>query len=780
MTVSAATDRRRVRVRIDSTGRGVGFRAFLYHLARSLELAGFAYRDARGVVIEIEGDTSAVSHFLQRLDHEAPPRAAIERVDTEELTLAGETAFRIVGSSHLADGAGPGEPVVPTSLVAPDIATCDACLSELVDPRNHRYRYPFINCSDCGPRFTIVRSTPWQRARTTMAGFAMCERCQREFDDPLDRRFHAQPNACPACGPTARLLDRRGRTIDPGAARDAVRAAAHALRAGAILAIKGIGGYHLACRADDAQSVATLRARKNRAEKPFAVMVADVAAARRLAWVDDTEAALLSGRERPIVLARRRAAARLASSVAPGHRDLGLMLPYSPLTHLLLADTGLPLVMTSANAPGEPMLIRDADALARLAIMADLFLVHDREIASRADDSVVRAVTMPDGRQPLMIRRARGYAPASLPLPVPAHPAVVAVGGHTRNTFTLAAGERAWVGHHVGDLETVEAWQSFREGIAHLGRLCAVEPSTIAHDPHPEYLSSRHGAGQPAARRAVVQHHHAHFAATLAEHGEMGQAIGIVFDGHGHGEDGAVWGGEILCGDVSEVARVGHLWPVRMPGGTDAILAPWRMACAWLKELQDGIPAIPHALRGSVSGEDWRDAVELAQAGLRSPMTTSVGRLLDAISALCGVCPEASYEGQAAIELEMVADEHERSAYSMPVARKRGQLVLDARALVRAVVHDLESGVPVPAIAARAHRGLAVAAVRAAAEVAGRRGITTVALSGGVFQNVLLLERTTALLAQEGLRWLVPRRLPPNDGGLSYGQAVVAAARAEG
>lgn len=777
MTVSAATDRRRVRVRIDGTVQGVGFRAFLYRLARSLELGGFAYRDARGVVIEVEGETTRVGQFVQRLECEAPPQAAIDRVDTEELTLAGETAFRIVGTARTGGGTGPGDAVVPTSLVAPDIATCDACRSELFDPRSHRYRYPFLNCSDCGPRFTIVRSTPWQRERTTMSEFVMCERCQREFHDPLDRRFHAQPNACPACGPTARLVDRRGRAIDPGAARDAVRAAAHALRAGAIVAVKGIGGYHLVCRADDPHAVATLRARKGRAEKPFPVMVADVAAARRLAWIDDTEAALLSGRERPIVLARRRAAVRLASSVAPGQRDLGIMLPYSPLTHLLVADTGLPLVMTSGNAPGEPILHRDSEALSRLAAMADLFLMHDREIASRADDSVVRVVTMPDGRQPLMIRRARGYAPAPLPLPVPAHPPVVAVGGHTRNTFTLASGERAWVGHHVGDLETVEAWQSFREGIAHLERLCAVEPSTIAHDPHPEYLSSRHAAGQPDAKRAVVQHHHAHFAAALAEHGEAGEAVGIIFDGSGHGEDGAIWGGEIVCGDVSEVVRVGHLWPVRMPGGTDAILSPWRMACAWLMELQDADPAMPQVFRGSVGRQDWQDAAELARAGLRSPMTTSVGRLLDGISALCGVCVDASYEGQAAIELEMVADEHERSAYAMPIARLRGQLVLDARSLIRAVVHDLESGVPVPAIAARAHRGLAVAAVRAAREIAAARGITTVALSGGVFQNVLLLERTTALLAHEGLRWLVPRRLPPNDGGLSYGQAVVAAAR---
>lgn len=777
MTVSAATDRRRVRVRIDGTVRGVGFRAFLYRLARSLGLAGFAYRDARGGVIEVEGETHAVGQFLERLDRDAPPQAAIERVDTEELALAGETAFRIVGSIQPDERAGSGESIVPTSLVAPDIATCDACRTELFDPRSHRHRYPFLSCSDCGPRFTIVRSTPWQRQRTTMADFVMCERCQREFDDPLDRRFHAQPNACPACGPTVRLLDRRGRSIDPGAARDAVRAAAHALRAGAIVALKGIGGYHLVCRADDPHAVAALRERKKRAEKPFAIMVSDVAAARRLAWIDDTEAALLSGRERPIVLARRRAAVRLASSIAPGHRDLGIMLPYSPLTHLLIDDTGLPLVMTSGNAPGEPILFRDGEALSRLASIADLFLTHDREIASPADDSVVRVVSLPDGRQPLMIRRARGYAPAPLPLPVPAHPAVVAVGGHTRNTFTLASGERAWVGHHVGDLETVEAWQSFREGIANLERLCAVEPSTIAHDPHPEYLSSRHAAGQPDAKRAIVQHHHAHFAAALAEHGEAGTAVGIIFDGSGHGEDGTIWGGEILCGDVSEVVRVGHLWPVRMPGGEDAILAPWRMACAWLLELHDGTPALPHALRGCVSRQEWQDASELARAGLRSPMTTSVGRLLDGISALCGVCVEASYEGQGAIELEMVADEHERAAYPMPVVRVRGQLVLDARSLVRSVVHDLESGVPVPAIAARAHRGLAVAAVRAARQVAASRGITTVALSGGVFQNVLLLERTAALLAQEGLRWLVPRRLPPNDGGLSYGQAVVAAAR---
>jgi hydrogenase maturation protein HypF len=493
--------------------------------------------------------------------------------------------------------------------------------------------------------------------------------------------------------------------------------------------------------------------------------------------MDETLGGVRAGLELPLVLVWRGAATHLASAVAPGYRDLGLMLPSSPLHHLLLDDTGLPLVMTSGNVSGEPIAILDDEALSRLAWIADLFLLHNRDIASRAEDSVVRVVTMPDGRQPLMIRHSRGFAPAPLPLPVPAHPPVVGLGGQQRNTFTLARGELAWVGQHIGDVDNVENLHTLREAIAHLGRLFNVTPGTIAHDAHPADLPVRRAAkGNAGSCLTPVPHHHAHFAACLGEHGEMGRAVGLVFDGRGHGDDGGVWGGEILLGDLAGVERVGHLWPVRMPGGDVAIHTPWRMACAWLTALSPGIPPMPPALEGFVNRRDWERASLLARDPAM-PVTTSVGRLFDAISALCGVCPDADYEGQPAVELEMVADEHAQSGYALPLRRKGPLLVLDARRLVRAVRRDLRSGVPVPTIAARAHIGLAEAAARAAVQLARTHSVSAVALSGGVFQNVLLLERITALLAHEGLRWLVPRRLPPNDGGLSYGQAVVAATR---
>ena len=774
----------RVRARIEGTVQGVGFRPYVYRLADELGVAGHVLNDSRGVVVEVEAPEETVERFLARLPAEAPPLATVERVTSERLEELGEQGFAIRESP-----AG-GE---PRAAVTPDSATCDDCLAEIFDPADRRHRYPFTNCTNCGPRFSIVRDVPYDRPATTMAGFTMCAACRAEYEDPADRRFHAQPNACPECGPRLRLAYAGGGTFDDPGARDAIDAAARALREGAIVAVKGIGGFHLACIAADEDTVADLRGRKHREDKPFALMAPDLAKARELVWMGPAEEALLLGRERPIVLARRRPDAAVAPSVAPGAPELGVMLPYSPLHHLLLSDLGEALVLTSGNVSDEPIAYEDDDACARLAQIADLFLLHDRPIETRTDDSVVRLV---DGR-PLFLRRSRGYVPASVPLTVDCGRHLLACGAELKNTFAVAKDGRAWVGHHVGDLKNYETLRSFTTGIAHFERLFAVEPEAVAHDLHPEYLSTKHARELERVKLMGVQHHHAHLAACLAEHGEAGQAIGAIFDGTGYGEDGTVWGGELLLGGLQDFERVGLLLPVRMPGGDAAVRQPWRMACAWLSAAYDDSRPLPRALRGRVKPDAWRQVAELARTGLASPLTSSVGRLFDAVAALCGVRVEVNYEGQAAIELEAAVEPAESGAYPLPVAgapAARGGgpeardsapadraadalLVLDARPTVRAVVRDLDRGVSVPRVAARFHNALAGTTAGACESAARRAGLDTVVLSGGVFQNRTLLTRTADLLRDRGLRVLIPERLPPNDGGIAYGQLAVASAR---
>ena len=786
MVADGGEERRRVRARVTGVVQGVGFRPFVYRLASDLDLGGRVLNDSRGVLLEVEGEADAVRRFFERFRSEAPPLSTVEQVGTEELEPRGRDSFEIVESED-------SEP--PSALVSPDTATCGDCLRELFDPEDRRHRYPFINCTNCGPRFTIIRGVPYDRPMTTMAGFEMCGPCRAEYEDPADRRFHAQPNACPECGPSVRLVDPSGAERAAGSPDDPdapVRAAGDALLGGEVVAVKGLGGYHLACRADDEEAVSRLRKRKHREDKPFALMPADRAAAGRLVSVGEEERRLLEARQRPIVLARRRPDAPVAPSVAPGHRDLGVMLPYSPLHHLLLDETGGALVMTSGNVSDEPIAYRDEEALERLEGIADLFLTSDRPIHMRTDDSVVRVVSAPGGRRPVSLRRSRGYVPMPVATPVES-PQLLACGAHLKNTFSVARGERVWVGHHIGDLENLETLLSFREGVEHFEDLFAVDPELVAHDLHPDYPSTRYALEERDLPALGVQHHHAHLAACLAEHGEEGPAVGVVFDGTGYGTDGTVWGGEILVGGLAGFERAGNLWPVRLPGGEAAIREPWRTACSWLCELTESVPSIPAPLDGDVDPDDWELVSQLARRGISSPITSSVGRLFDAVSALCGVRSRVNYEGQAAIELEMAAvgSDDDGGVYELPVleageasgaagpddAGAPERLVLDGRAAVRAVVDDLSEGVSAGEVGARFHRGLAAAAARAASDAAGRAGTDTVVLSGGVFQNVLLLERTAALLDGAGLRVLVPERLPANDGGISYGQAAVAAAR---
>jgi hydrogenase maturation protein HypF len=639
-----------------------------------------------------------------------------------------------------------------------------------------------------------------------MARFVMCSACRAEYEDPADRRFHAQPNACPDCGPRVRLVYAGGGAVEDARSADPVEATARALRDGAIVAIKGIGGFHLACMAGDEDAVAELRARKHREDKPFALMAADAAAARGLVAMSEAAEELLLSPARPIVLAPRRANARVAPSVAPGAPELGVMLPYAPLHHLLMSDAGEPLVMTSGNVSDEPIAYEDGDACERLADIADLFLLHDRPIETRTDDSVVRVVR----ERPMFLRRSRGFVPSSIPLPADCGRHLLACGAELKNTFALAKGGRAWVGHHIGDLKNFETLSSFTTGIDHFQRLFAVEPEVVVHDLHPEYLSTKHATELAGVRLMGVQHHHAHLAACLAEHGERGPAIGAIFDGSGYGDDGTVWGGELLLGGLESFERVGLLFPVRLPGGDAAVRQPWRMACAWLIAALGERPALPRGLRGQVRHTKWRPVAELAETGLASPLTTSAGRLFDAVAALCGIRAEVNYEGQAAVELEAAADPAERGAYPLslaggpaageqaarepatrepatrepatrePATREpatREPMILDARPTIRAVVRDVERGVPVPAVSARFHNALAGATATACRTAADRAGVPTVVLSGGVFQNRTLLARTRALLEADGLRVLVPELLPPNDGGISYGQLAVAGAR---
>ncbi|MEA2374338.1 MAG: hydrogenase maturation protein HypF [Thermoleophilaceae bacterium] len=751
-----------MRARVDGTVQGVGFRPFVFRLAEEIGLGGHVLNDERGVVLEVEGAPAAVELFFDRLGAEAPPLAVVERVSREPLVARAEREFTIVASER---GAGPSAPV------APDTATCDDCLRELLDPGDRRFRYPFVNCTNCGPRFTIVRGVPYDRPLTTMAGFEMCDACRAEYEDPRDRRFHAQPNACPDCGPAARLLDAGGLAVELDAP-DAVAAAAGALAGGAIVAVKGIGGYHLACRADREESVAALRARKHREDKPFALMTPDLAHARALVELDDSEADLLCSPRRPIVVAPRRPGASVAESVAPRSTDLGVMLPYSPLHHLLMADAGVTLVMTSGNVSDEPIAYTDGDALRSLAGIADLFLVHDRPIQTRIDDSVVRAT---GGGAPLVMRRSRGYVPDSIELPLPAGRPILACGAELKSTFCLAKGERAWVGHHVGDLKNYETLSSYSEGIEHFQRLFAVTPEMVVHDLHPDYLSTRYALEREGVEHVGVQHHHAHLAACLAEHGQAGPALGAIFDGTGYGTDGTIWGGELLAGGLSGFERAGSLWPVRMPGGERAIREPWRMAAAWLVEALGGDPPLPRTLAGSVGEDDWRNVCKLASQGLASPVTTSAGRLFDAVAALCGIRPRVNYEGQAAVELEGACRAPAEAAYPMPLLD--GPLRMDARATIQAVLDDVQAGAEPDAVSARFHATLADATARACVLLCEQRSLETVVLSGGVFQNRLLLDLTRAALVGGGLRVLVPQRLPPNDGGISYGQAAIAATR---
>jgi hydrogenase maturation protein HypF len=749
----------RLSVRVEGVVQGVGFRPFVYSLATRMGLSGWVGNDVDGVFAEVEGSVAGVRHFLEALSAEPPPLARVDRVTATSMAPNGGAGFAIAASD-------------PTgrrrALISADSATCGDCLAELANPADRRFGYPFINCTNCGPRFTIITGVPYDRPLTTMAPFTMCAACAAEYHDPGNRRFHAQPVCCPDCGPRLRLLDAHGAGL-PG---DPLPQAGRRLAGGQVLAVKGLGGYHLAADATSQAAAAALRGRKHRADKPFALMVADLAAARELCEVDETGEALLASPRRPVVLLPRRPGARVAGAVAPGNSELGLMLPYTPLHHLLLREVAGPIVLTSGNVSDEPIAYRDDDALTRLAGIADAFLGHDRAIHIRTDDSVVRPVR----GEVSLLRRSRGYAPEPVTVAAGFPRPVLACGAELKNTFCLAAGIRAFVSHHIGDLENFETLQSFTEGIGHFRRLFDIAPEVVAYDLHPDYLSSKYALDLAGVDLVGVQHHHAHIASCLADNEETGPVIGVAFDGTGFGGDGTIWGGEFLLADLAGFERAGHLVTVPMPGGTAAIRQPWRMAAAYLDAAFGGEPPAGLAVQARNAAR-WPQVVALAQRGINAPATSSAGRLFDAVAALLGVRDAINYEGQAAIELEQWADPAEHGAYLAGLSAGPGPVQACGPDLVRAAAEDLLAGTPPAVVAARFHGGVAEVIAAVCGRLRERSGLAKVALSGGVFQNRLLLGRAVDLLTAAGFTVLTHHRVPANDGGISLGQAVVAAAR---
>jgi hydrogenase maturation protein HypF len=743
------------RLLVNGIVQGVGFRPFVYQLARRHGLAGEVANTSAGVSIHVEGPTERLDAFQHDLTGQPPPLAHIVEVDSQPVTVQARTEFRITHSR--ADAA-------MATLISPDVAACADCVRELLDPSDRRYRYPFINCTNCGPRYTIIEDIPYDRPATSMRHFVMCADCRAEYENPLDRRFHAQPNACPACGPQVRLYDADRRRIDAG---DPIEAAAERLRAGRIVAVKGLGGYHLAVDALNPDAVARLRRRKLREEKPFAVMSPDLEAVRSYARVDPEDEALLRSIQRPIVLLPKRNPCPLAKAVAPGNPLVGAMLPYTPLHHLLLRQGFGALVMTSGNRSEEPIAIDNDDAFARLAEIADVFLVHDRDIYLRSDDSVVRRVA----GETRFLRRSRGYVPVPVFLK-DALPPILACGAELKNTVCLTKGRQAFVSQHIGDLENLATYEFFQKTIAHLERILAVRPGVIACDLHPDYLSTR-WADEQEIPKVRVQHHHAHIVSCMAEHRIDGPVIGIACDGTGYGPDGAVWGGEVLVCDAAGFERAAHMAYVPLPGSAAAIREPWRMAVSYLQDAYGaGFREMDLPVLREADPERVRAIAEIAAKRINSPMTSSLGRLFDGVAALVGLRSRVTFEGQAAMELEMAASgDGEIYAYEWedgPPVR-----ILPAP-IVRGVVSDVRQGVSVATISARFHATL----VRLFSELVGgigrREGLRQVVLSGGVFQNSRLLDALIRALAGRGFEVYSHRLVPANDGGISLGQAVIA------
>jgi len=766
------------RARIIARGivQGVGFRPFIYRLANEHELKGWVLNSTEGAVIEVEGSPNRLQEFIADITLKAPPLAVIEKVETSFLPPVGFQSFIIQASQEQED---------KFVLISPDICICPDCLRELFNPLDRRYHYPFINCTNCGPRFTIIKDIPYDRPKTTMAVFQMCPSCEEEYHDPDDRRFHAQPNACAACGPRVWLVSGKTSADSFTEGEEAITVVQHLLSRGTIVAVKGLGGFHLACDATNSVAISLLRERKGRVNKPFAIMSLDCQAVERYCYVSDAERQLLESPQRPIVLLRRKVDSPISALVAPANSYLGVMLPYTPLHYLLLERRGeetdnLALVMTSGNMSEEPIAIGNDEAMERLRTLADAFLFHDRDIRVRCDDTVTRVF---DGKEAI-IRRSRSYAPFPVRLNFEMRQ-VLACGAEFKNTFCITRDNYAFLSQHIGDMENLETLSSFESGIEHFKRLFRVSPEVIAYDLHPEYLATkyatqlRHDGAKGLGTEVQfvpVQHHHAHIASCMAENGVQEPVIGVAFDGTGYGEDGQIWGGEFLVGDFQHFERRAHLKYVVLPGGEAAIRKPYRMAISYLYHL-------PAALTSGLTLFDRIDPVELEivrrqiEAEINSSLTSSCGRLFDAVSSLLGICDIITYEGQAAIELEMLADESFEDGYHWPLPRGKFPIIIDQEPIFCDIIHDLRGGVPVAVISAKFHNAVAEMVSRVCCLIRERDGLGKVALSGGVFQNLYLLKRTLSQLQRKGFEPYIHHQVPCNDGGIALGQAVIANAK---
>jgi hydrogenase maturation protein HypF len=750
--LSGSSQRERRRIEVGGIVQGVGFRPFVWRLAGRFELSGFIRNTASGVMIEVEGMPELLDRFEAALRDEAPPLAHIDSLVRQQIApVEPEPGFVILESSG-------GESM--QTLISPDIAVCPACLRDIADPSNRRYRYAFTNCTDCGPRYTIVEAVPYDRSFTTMKEFGMCPECQREYDDPADRRFHAQPNACPACGPKLELRDANGVRLEVG---DEISAAGEMLAGGKILAIKGVGGFHLAVDASNEEAVRRLRERKGREEKPLAVMVRDLAAARALCDIGPEEEAALSSPQAPIVLLRKRPGLPLAASIAPGNDRLGVMLPYSPLHSLLMREGPEVLVMTSANFSEEPLVADNAEALERLAGIADAFLMHDRPIARRCDDSVV----VHFARKVRMVRRSRGYAPAPIRL-AESGPPVLGTGGELKNALCLVKGSEAFMSQHIGDMKNYEAYRHFDEVAAHMQRIFSAVAELLVHDLHPAYMTTR-WAQEQSKPTLGVQHHHAHLASCLAEHRFGGPAIGLMLDGVGYGTDGTAWGGEVLVGEAAGAVRFASLEPMSLPGGDAAVRQVWRTALGWLH--RSGVS--PEGLE-CFRQPQAAQVLELLDKGVGTAESSGCGRLFDAVASICGLRHEAHYEGQAAIELMQAAGGRLADAgYSFGFERRHGRWLMLISPMLREIAAAVRAGAGAGEVAQRFHRTLVGMLAEVASMASHETGLKTVALSGGVFQNQLLTEALAHNLESNGYKVLMHEQVPTNDGGISLGQAVI-------
>jgi len=746
-------------IRVRGIVQGVGFRPFIYRLAGDCRIAGRVLNTSSGVTIEAEGKHADLDRFQRAIASDYPPLAVITEITVEPAQANRFDSFRIEPSDT--------DESVDT-LISPDIAVCGDCLREMFDPADRRHRYPFINCTNCGPRYTIISGLPYDRPSTTMAPFEMCTDCQREYDDPTDRRFHAQPNACPVCGPVLELTDRDGSPLEG----DPLEGAIEALRRGLIVAVKGLGGFHLACYAADDAAVRRLRDRKGRVGKPFAVMAFDLERAETFATVGGEDAALLSSPRRPIVLLPKLPGSPISEAVAPGVNTFGVMLPYTPLHYLLLEPFAHALVMTSGNVAEEPIAIGNDEALERLASLADIFLLNNRDILLRGDDSVMRRM---DGA-PRHLRRSRGFAPQPVFLPAPVRQ-VLAVGPELKNTICYTRGDRAFVSQHIGDMENLEAFGFFEEVIEHVRKIFNLEPELVSHDLHPDYLSTRWAQAQSELPTVAVQHHRAHVAACLADAGSLEPCIGIALDGTGYGDDGAIWGGEVFVGRHDDLRRAAHIAYAPLPGGDAATKEPWRCAVAHLSLAFDELPDLPFL--DAVDRNSLETVLRMIEGEVNTFPTSSTGRLFDAVAAIAGVRNRISYEAQAAIELEAAADPDCADSYPFAIDRSSEPWLLRTEPTIRAAAEDALRATSAATISARFHNALVELFAQVCHGLRTDTGIDSVALSGGVFQNKLLFEHLASRLRDEGFAVLTHQQVPTNDGGVSLGQALIAASRLE-